>query len=148
MSPGDVISFVIIQPAIHAKMLVEMVLSFHSIAIRFPFCMIKPQPSISESDRFYSLWHLFPTSTYSAKTGNPITTRVFKQSWNRKKNFYHSICLPDFVLLEHPFCSPTPPPPPQRICRYKSELHANSHLAPCCTIIPNFAGFAGNTTWT
>ena len=106
-------SFVIIQPTFHAKKLVEMVQSFHFIAIRFPFCLIKPQSckAISESNRFYSLWHPFPTSTYSTKTVHPITTRAFKQSRTRKEKkrsiytcmIFLTICLSDLVPLEHPF---------------------------------------------
>ena len=47
---------------------------------------------ISESERFWSLWHSFPTSTYSAKTVNPITKRAFKQSRTRgKKDPYTNV---------------------------------------------------------
>ena len=75
-------------------------------------CKVLSVTPISESDRFYSMWHPFPTSTYSEKRVNPITTRDFKQSRTRakKRSIYAcktflSLCLSDLVPLEHPICS-------------------------------------------
>ena len=64
------------------------------------------------SDRFYILWRPFPTSMYTAKTVNSVSSRAFKQSSTRGENkrsiytckIFLFICLSDLVPLEHPFC--------------------------------------------
>ena len=89
-----------------------MVQSFHSTAIRFPFCMNKPQ-SLFVSLKDFTACGI----PFLLLRSVQITTRVFKQSRtrNKKKNkkksvytckIFLSICLSDLVPLEHPFCSP------------------------------------------
>ena len=95
--------------------------SFHSTVIRFAFSKF-------------------------IKTVIPITKRVFKQSRTRKEKKIRIHMLDFLFYLFVRSCTTGAPVLLLRVCRYNSELHANSHFAPCYTLIPNFASFAGNTT--
>ena len=103
-------SFVIIQPAIHAMKLVEMVRSFHSTVIRFPFCMNKPQPLFLSLIDFTACSYFYvqcKDSNSDHHEGLQSRTRKEKKkdSCTHVRNFL-PICLSDLVPLEHPVCSP------------------------------------------